>query len=599
MFDRTELARFPTDPGVYLMKDKKGRILYVGKAKNIRSRVKQYFSKGGDSRPQIPFLLRRVETIETIIVTSEKEALLLEDGLIKKHQPQYNLFLKDDKAFISLKLTRHRWPMLKVVRHRGRAKKGEQLFGPYTSSHSARQTLDLLQRLFPLRRCSDRELASRSRPCILHQIHRCVAPCAGMCTKEEYDLLVSKATNFLSGKDEELLLELKEEMKAASAALEFERAGELLQTIRHIEKTVEKQKVHQAGGGDLDLVALYREGAEVTLAQMIYREGQLIGAENFHFSGLVQEDEDLMRTFLLQHYGSKEELPEQILLGTELPTASLIEEILPGRCQIRTPKRGDKRELVEMAERNAAAAFEREKDRSAVAEESLLAMEEQFDLVSYPHRIDCFDTSNLQGSEPVAAMVVFIEGEKSSSFYRKYKIRSAKAGDDYAAMEEVLRRRLERGKREDDLPDCLLIDGGKGHLGVAQKVLEELNIITVDLIALAKEKGRHDKGITAERVYLIDRDEPIDLPTHSPILFLLQRIRDEAHRVAITFHRGRRKKRVLRSALDDIPGIGPVKKSRLLKEFGSPKRIFAATPDELLKVPGITQKDVDQLITKK
>lgn len=601
MFDKESLIKFPTEPGVYLMKDRKGVVLYVGKAKNLRARVKQYFSKGGDSRPQIPFLLRRVEVIDTLIVNSEKEALILEDQLIKRHQPQYNLFLKDDKSFISLKITRHKWPMLRLVHHRGKPESGEQLFGPYTSSTSARQTLDLLQRLFPLRRCSDRELASRTRPCILYQIHRCVAPCVGKCSREEYDQLVHKTTEFLRGRDQELLTELKEEMEQASAALEFERAGALLQTIRHLEKTVEKQRVHQAGRGDLDLLALYREGDELLIAQMLYREGQLIGAENYSFSGLIQEDEEVIRSFLLQHYPKQKELPQEILLPLSLPDSSIIEELLSeGRkriCHLVTPKRGEKKALVEMALRNAENGFERTKDRSAVTEERLLAMEEELKLVNYPHRIDCFDSSHLQGDEPVAAMVVFIEGEKAPHLYRKYKIKGGEAGkpDDYASLYEVLKRRLERGKREEELPDLVLIDGGRGHLNIAERVLDELNIITVDLVAIAKERGRHDKGISAEQLFVPHQKEAIQLPTHSPILFLLQQIRDETHRVAITFHRGRRKKQMLQSALDQIPGIGAVKRTRLLKAFGSVKRIAAATPEELLNIPGITRRDVEAL----
>lgn len=603
MFDRQEVEKFPTAPGVYLMKDRKGVVLYVGKAKNLRTRVRQYFAKGGDGRPQIPYLMRRVAAIDTVVVTSEKEALLLEDALIKNHQPHYNVFLKDDKSFIGLMLTRHKWPMLRVVRYRGKPKENGHFFGPYTGSYSARQTLDLLQKLFPLRRCSDRELASRKRPCILYQIKRCIAPCVNLCTPTEYTALVEKTTRFLKGRDRELIHQLEEEMEAASERLEFERAGQIQETIRHLERTLEKQHVHQAGSGDIDVLALYREGGEVALAQLLFREGQLIGAHNYHFSSVVQEDSDLMESFLLQHYPQLPELPHEILVPMSLDHAHTLEEILgidrKRRLQIHTPQRGDKRVLIEMAERNAEASFKRERDIGAIREQTLLQMEERLNLVNYPRRIECFDNAHIAGAEPVSAMVVFIDGEKATTHYRKYKVKSAdpKRPDDYGAMYEVLTRRLSRGKSEGDLPDLLLIDGGKGHLNVAKRVLDELNIITIDLVAIAKEGGRHDKGVTQEQLFVPGHKAAIHLPPHSPLLFLLQEIRDEAHRFAVTYHRARRQKRVLESALDQVPGIGPVKKSRLLSHFGSVKRIREATSEELTQVQGITERDIERLRT--
>lgn len=601
MFDRAEVDKFPTSPGVYIMKDRKGTVLYVGKAKNLRSRVRQYFAKGGDSRPQIPYLMRRVAKIETVVVLSEKEALLLEDALIKNHQPHYNVFLKDDKSFIGLMLTRHKWPMLRVVRYRGKPAENGHFFGPYTGTYSARQTLELLQRLFPLRRCSDRELASRSRPCILYQIKRCVAPCVGVCTPDEYGALVTKTARFLKGRDRELIEQLTAEMEVASERLDFERAGEIQGTIRHLEKTLEKQHVHQAGSGDLDVLALHREGGEVALAQLLFREGQLIGAHNYHFSSVVQEDGDLIESFLLQHYPQLPELPHEILVPIALERATALEEILAAerkrRLLIHTPQRGDKRVLIEMAQSNATASFKRERDMGAIREQTLLQMEERLNLVNYPRRIECFDNSHIAGAEPVSAMVTYLDGEKATTHYRKYKVKSAdpKRPDDYGAMYEVLTRRLSRGKREEDLPDLIVVDGGKGHLNVARRVLDELNIITVDLVAVAKEGGRHDKGVTQEQIFLPGRKDPIHLPPHSPILFLLQEIRDEAHRFAITYHRARRQKRVLESALDQVPGIGPVKRSRLLRHFGSVKRIQEATSEELAAVQGITPRDIAKI----
>lgn len=585
-FDLAELKRFPLSPGVYMMKNAAGKILYIGKAKNLQNRVKSYFVSGGDGREMIPYLVGQIETIDTIVVLSEIEALILENNLIKKHKPKYNALLKDDKSYFSLMINhKHRWPLIRVVRFKGKPPPGNLYFGPYAHGHAARQTLELLRHLFPLRQCSDRELASRTRPCILYDMKRCIAPCVNRCTKEEYDALVKQVVTFLKGHDSAVRKELKEEMERAIESLEFEKAETIFHTLKHIEKTLERQRVEKAGRGDIDVIGLYREGDSVAVAQLLFREGKLMGSNGHLFLHNAQEDAELLSSFLIQQYADQEELPEAIILPLEVEKD--VEVLLRVKIQW-----GKRRHLLEMAHANAEAKFKREAD---VKEETLLAMEETLHLTNYPERIECFDNSNISGTEPVSALVVFFEGEKETKSYRKYKIKEAAPSDDYGALKEVLTRRYKRAKEEDNLPDLLIIDGGKGHLNVALEVLSSLDVSTVDLIGVAKEEGRHTKGMTAEQIFLPDQKEPVILNENSPILFLLQQIRDEAHRFAISFQRVRRGKKSLASALDTLPGIGPVKKQRLLRHFGSWKRIKEASPEELLEVKGITKKDVETI----
>lgn len=583
------------------MKDAHGEIIYVGKANNLRQRVRQYFLPRGDGRVIIPFLVAKVESIDTIIVTSEKEALLLENNLIKQHKPRYNALLKDDKAYIALKINdKHPWPMVGVVRYKGKPKADGSYFGPYTSAEAARETLDLLHTLFPLRQCSDQELVRRTRPCILYDMKRCVAPCVNRCTKEEYDKLVKNTAKFLKGQDREVLKDLYFEMERASENLEFEKAGVFLRTIQHLEKTLEGQKVDKPLGIDTDILAIYRQGEEVVLTKLIFRNGKLMGSFDYNFSSIAEEDPELLESFLVQHYENQNELPKEILLPISLPTAQALMEIISAgkrSVQILCPQKGEKKALVDMAYTNAEAAFLKRKDQQSIREKTLLEMQERFHLARYPRRIECFDNSSIAGTLVVSTMVAFYEGEKDSSRYRKYKIRNLAEGDDYAAMREVLERRYRRAKDEDDLPDLLILDGGKGHLNIAIKVLTELNLIAaIDVIGLAKEESRHDKGMTIEQVFLPNLKDPILLKSTSPILFLLQKIRDEAHRTAITYHRKLRSKKYVRSALDDIAGIGPAKRKALLTHFGSLKKLSEATEEEIRSVKGISQANVDAIM---
>lgn len=582
------------------MKDSAGGILYIGKAKNLRSRIKQYFAPGGDGRFIIPFLVSKVVSIDTLIVTSEKEALLLENNLIKKHQPRYNALLKDDKTYIALKINhKHTWPMVNLVRYRGRPEPDGLYFGPYTSAQAARTTLDLLNRIFPLRQCSDQELLRRTRPCILYDMKRCIAPCVRKCTKEEYDKHVQRSIKFLKGQDKEIIKELHTEMQAAADALEFEKAGAILKTIQQIEKTIETQTVDKPLGADADVLGIYREAEEVIVSQLHIREGKLMGFHHYNFSKIAQEDSELLESFLIQHYEKIDPLPHEILLPIPLENAQEIADLLSTdkkrKTDIASPQRGDKKNWQQMAYLNAEASFKKEKNQAEIKENILLEMQEKLRLNHYPRRIECFDNSNISGSEAVSVMIAFTDGEKDKKRYRKYKVKTVSGIDDYATFFEVLTRRYKRGKEENDLPDLLLVDGGKGHLNIALKVLADLNIISVDVIGVAKEESRHDKGISSEQIFIPNVKDPIFLRSTSPLLFLLQQIRDEAHRFAITFHRSRRSKQLIRTALIDIPGIGPQKCQSLLKHFGSLKKVKEATVEELKQVKGISDANIQAL----
>ncbi|WP_420422202.1 excinuclease ABC subunit UvrC [Simkania sp.] len=597
-FDISKLENISQEPGVYLMKNRQENILYIGKAKNLKKRLKQYFLPGRDGRMMVPFLTSQVETIETIITFSEKEALLLENNLIKRHQPKYNVLLKDDKTFISLTINhRHKWPMIRLTRYKGKPQEGRLHFGPYTSAYAARQTLNLMQRIFQLRQCSDRELASRTRPCLLHDIKRCLAPCVEKCTKEDYEKEVERAIAFLKGNDKEVLKALQEEMKKASEALEFERAGALHKTIQQIEHvTSSQQSIVRSKGKDCDVFALHHEGKHHLISQLICREGRLIGAEQFPFTELASTDEEIWETFLLQHYKDQAKPPPEILLPVSLKHQTLIEEILSeesGRkVKLIYPKMGEKAQLILLAEKNAKTLFQQERKNQSAIEEMLLDLEETCELTQCPLTIECFDTSNIAGTDLVACMVGFTNGERDKKRTRLFKIRGIDKSDDYGALRETLTRHFSKTKEKGELPDLALIDGGKGQLNVALEVLKELEIASVDVISLAKEEGRHDKGLNFEKIFVPHKKDPIFLSPRSSTLFILQKIRDEAHRVAITFHRKRRQKRTLQSSLDQVPGIGPTKRTRLLKHFGSVKKIKEATDDELLEVQGISQKDI-------
>ncbi|MBM3193821.1 MAG: excinuclease ABC subunit UvrC [Chlamydiae bacterium] len=590
-----KLLTFPLKPGVYLMKNREGKILYIGKAKILRERIKQYFSNQ-DSRAMIPFLISQLEEIETIVTFTEKEALLLERNLIKKHQPKYNILLKDDKTFISLMINhKNKWPKVSLVRYKENQKEDALYFGPYTSALHARVIFETLTKIFPLRQCSDKELSSRKRPCLLYSIKRCIAPCVGKCTKEEYDETVAESIGFLKGKTKHVLSNLKKKMQEASDALEFEKAGAYLKTIQQIQSVTEaKESSVQLDIDECDVINFIRKGHYTLLVKLIYRDGFLINSEHYDFSLTLESDEELLSSFLIQHY-SVEKSPKEILLPIEIQDGKDVSELI--NSKVVAPQKGDKKKAIDLAFENAKAIYEQEKLSLSSKEELLLELKEILNLSRFPSRIECFDTSHISGSDAVASLSAFTNGEKDPKKSRVYKIKTASSGDDYSALAEVITRRLTRGLSDNDLPDLIIVDGGKGQLNRILEVFKELEIVSIDLIALTKEEARHDKGLTKERIFIRGKNEPISLNPHSSLLFFLQSIRDEAHRKAITFHRKKRSERTTLSLLDQIQGIGPLKKKALLKQFGSVKRIFSATESELLKVECLTKKDRETLIS--
>lgn len=599
-FDLEKLKTYPKECGVYLMKDKEDHVIYVGKAKNLKLRLKQYFDVT-DSRVMISFLIAKVEKIDIIITPSEKEALLLENTLIKKHQPKYNALLKDDKTFVSLMINKeHKWPMLKLVRYKGALPKEGLYFGPYTSSLAAKEIFDLLSKIFPLRQCSDRELVSRKRPCILYSIKRCIAPCVNKCTKEEYDLFVDQTIQFLKGQDEHVVVELKKEMEKASSNLEFEKAAAILHTIKQIEYVTKNSKsLVQSTLSDSDAISLYRQGHKVLITLLTFRTGKLISSDHFNFDKIAEENPELLESFILQHYLQTTDFPKEILLSETLTNKATLVELLNEQLKITikitTPEKGEKKKLVELAEKNAKTLFYQEQNQEDLKETLLQEMQEKLLLARFPVRIECFDTSNLSGTHAVASLITFNNGQKDSSGYRTFNIKG-KHTDDYSALKEVLFRRYSKGKESGDLPDLIIVDGGKGQLSTANTILEELEIASCDLIALAKEDARHDKGLSQEQVFILSQKDPIIFSRHSPVLFLLQQIRDEAHRKAITFHRKKREKQLFTSELDSLEGIGPIKKKKLLKHFGSVKKLKQASEEDLKKVKGLNKKDFAVLL---
>lgn len=599
VFDQAKLKNYPQEPGVYLMKDAHEKILYIGKAKHLKNRLKQYF-QDTDTRQMIPMLLSQVATIDTIITPNEKEALILENNLIKKHKPKYNILLKDDKMFVSLVVTtKHPWPMLKLIRHKGSQKKDGLYFGPYTNSLAAKETFDQLTSLFPLRQCSDQELNSRSRPCILYSMKKCIAPCVNRCTKAEYDHYVDQTVQFLKGNQSFLIDSLKEKMYAASEKLEFEKAGQLLKTIQRLEHIqVHNKSLVHSNRINVDAIGFARHLGDVLITKLIFREGKLLASTPFFFEQVIQDDDQLLTQFLLQHYQHQKDFPKEILVPFFLQDSSIITEIFKEFCshtiKIQCPEKSEKKQIIDLACKNAHAMIVHHCQQQQVQESLLLELQKHCHLTRFPMVMECFDTSNLSGNQAVASMVTFINGKKEPKLYRDYHIKS-QAQDDYHAMYEVMHRRYSKATDEHPLPDLIIVDGGKGQLGIAKKVLQELSIASCDVIALTKEEGRHDKGLSKEKVFSAQMQGPIVFSERSPVLFLLQQIRDEAHRRAISLQRKRRSKKLMTSELISLKGIGPKKQAALLKKFGSVKGIKKASKQELASVKILSEKDIATL----
>ena len=582
-----------TDPGCYIMRDAKDKVIYVGKAKNLRARIRTYINDQ-DSRYSVQFLMKRVAHIDFLITHTEKEAFLLENSLIKQFKPRYNVQLKDDKTYVSLRVNmKEDFPRITVVRkHR---KDGAQYYGPYSSAQAVRDTVREIQRLFPLRTCSDHVLKNRSRPCIYYQMKRCNAPCVEKVTKEQYHDVVSQAVLVLSGRSNELEKLLKAQIQTQAEDLKFEEAAELRDRLYALNKTLEKQRaVAVPGAEERDVFGIYQQERFLEIQVLFYRGGKMLGGRSFSFKKLETPLEEAMASFLLQYYSDAPVIPKEVLLPIPLEEGDVLGEILSeqhgSKVTVHYPQRGDKKALVDLAARNARKSFD-EKQLAQQAQSDLLEqVQEKLKLPVTPNRIECFDISTHQGDKTVGSMVVFEGGVANKQRYRKYSMKTIVGQDDFGSMRELLLRRYKRAIEEGDLPDMVLVDGGKGQLNVATAVLKDLGIEDLPAVGIAKSRTQEEGGHSPERFFIPGRSNPIILQQNSSVVLLMARIRDEAHRFAITFHRKRRSKGILSTTLTEIPGVGPALSKRLLKEMGSVTKVKAATPDELAAVSGVSMK---------
>jgi excinuclease ABC subunit C len=590
-----KLDALPTEPGVYLMKDRKGTVIYVGKAISLRNRVRSYFTRTGDTRVFVSMLDSILGDIETVLVHNEKEALLLENELIKKHKPRFNVLLKDDKQFISLRLDKTQtYPRLEVVRKYDRD--GARYFGPYSSAGAIRETLRIINRYFRLRTCTDHVMANRKRPCLLYQIGRCPAPCVYPVPPEDYRRSVDEVVLFLEGKGTELTEGLKGRMKRAAGELKFEEAARLRDRLLAIERSLERQKAVTTDFKDQDVFAFYREGDRILFYVLWVRQGRLNGGQAFPFGSQEFPDEELLPSFVNLYYDQGSFVPEEVLLPLEPESLEGLESLLSerkgDRVRVLVPKRGEKHDLVLMAAKNAEQAFTERKRTKEETDAVLSRLQQKLNLRNFPRRMECFDISHFQGSSIVASQVAVTDGETDKSRYRRYKIKTLEKQDDFASMYEVLSRRLKRGLEENDLPDLLVIDGGKGQLASVHAAMKDVGVEKVDVVGLAKSRDQEvfdrdqESARSPERVFVLGRKDPIVLPQNSAEIFMLTRMRDEAHRFAITYQQKDLRKSRVRSALEDIPGVGEVRRKTLLRHFGSLKKVQEATIEELAEVVG-------------
>ncbi len=571
------------EPGVYQMLGKR-EILYVGKALNLRKRLASYVHFAGAAHSKTAVMLSKVQKIETILTTTEKEALILEAALIKKHKPRYNVILRDDKNYPLIKVTtQEKWPRIIVTRQRLKDK--NRYFGPYSSTLSMRSTLKLLYSMFPLRRC--KTVRENSRPCLNYQLGRCLAPCNKKVSQKTYQEMVQQAIMILEGRNHELLKHLQNKMSNSAGKLQFEEAAIYRDQISGLQKTLERQIIASDHFFDQDIFGLARQDSSVAIAILFVRSGLISGSQTFFINDPIGSDEQILAEAILQYYSTRREPPKELLL----PMIPLDDGLLRERLtEIREttvaflyPQKGKKKQLLTMAHSNAAQVFSERSKKLKSWIHLGDSIQKALGLVSVPETIECCDISNFGGKQAVGSLVCFLAGEKHTKGYRHYAIRCKDTPDDYKMMEETLERRLQKNKVDTKLPSLLLIDGGKGHLNIAVSIVHKFGLENeIELAAIAKEKK--DEG---EKLFRPGRKNPIVLPPYNPVLLYLMRVRDEAHRFGITFHRKKRKKNTLRSQLDQLNGVGEQRKNALLKALGSVKRIREATQDELAEIEGI------------
>ena len=596
-----QLKRVPAAPGVYLFRDEAGSVLYVGKAKTLRPRVRSYFQAGSsDTRQGIRAMANRVETIETIVTSSEVEALHLEQNLVKRHRPPFNVRLRDDKSFPYIAVTvEDDYPRVMFTRERHR--RGVWYFGPFANAKKVRETLDVLNRVFRYRPCEGPQPGRHSGiPCLDFHIERCHAPCVGYISKEDYRELIDQVIEFLSGDDRPIRRRLEQEMREAAADERFEDAARYRNRLHAIERLSERQAVERPAAGSFDVIGVAVSPERAAVQVFPLREGRMVDRYSFHLENAAGEElGEVLEQFCLEYYGVAPSIPQQIVVPRGAGDTSALEAFLTERrgtrVEVRAPERGEKRRLQELAQQNAQLALDSEtfvaETKRARRLESLEELRETLNLESLPIRIECFDISNIQGQEIVGSMVVFQDAVAKRAHYRKFTVRQLDGQDDFGAMREVISRRFSRlaadvGSAEWNesfaaTPNLVVIDGGKGQLSAALAAMQELELPRVAVISLAKR---------IEEVFVPGRSEPILLPRESPALQLLQRIRDEAHRFAITFHRQRRDVAARASMFDQLDGVGPARRRALLQHFGSAERVVEATQEELEGVPGVPAK---------
>jgi excinuclease ABC subunit C len=599
------------------MRDASGQVIYVGKAANLRNRVRSYFGSPLSMEGKTRALSETIADFEYVVTHTEQEALHLEAELVKRHQPFFNIRLKDDKHYPYLKVDlADPWPRVYITRRV--EKDGGRYFGPYANAGSVRRTLDIVNKLFPWRSCTKTITGTDPRPCLDYYINRCIAPCTSYCTKEEYDEVIRQVILFLEGRTEEVVRDLKRQMEAASESMEFERAARLRDQVQSIQRVTERQTVASTRPADEDIFGLARGEDEAVVQVLFVRGIKMVGVDSFTLDGAKGEsDANVVASFIKQFYESATYVPREIIVPFELPERELIEGWLSERrgtkVELHAPQRGEKRRLVEMATTNARESLDMARVKwladTGKTKAALEQLEDELDLPAPPRRIECYDISNIQGTSSVGSMVVFVDGHPRPQEYRRFRIKTVEGANDFASMAEVLRRRFRRarerlldetganapavdgeamaenGRRQRDesfaaLPDLVIIDGGKGQLSAVTDVMREMGVKQIPTVGLAKQH---------EEIYVQDLAEPVVLPRASQALYLVQRVRDEAHRFAITYHRNVRGKAAIRSALDTIPGVGPRRKSALLKKFGSVRGIREASVDEIASTVGFTR----------
>jgi excinuclease ABC subunit C len=585
----------PKEPGVYLMKDNTGIIIYVGKAQNIKQRLSSYFvNQRHDLKTGI--LLKKISDFDTIITRSDHEAYILESNLIKEYKPRYNVLLKDGKNYPYLKIDRNeKYPPINVVRKI--KKDGALYFGPYSSAYSVRTTLRQIHKIFKLRKCKKTQFNNRSRPCLNYQIKACLGPCCNDVQKDEYDQIIKDVSMFLKGKGKDIIERVKDEMESCAAQQNFEKAAELRDTVFAIEKTLERQYVVSSDLEDRDVIALCKDKSKAVVTILKVRSGYLVDAVDYIFDLKIDSTSEILSAFVTQFYEKAPFLPATILIQQEIESYKIIEDLFSEKkgkkVKIIVPKKGDKKRLIEMAIANADKKLKNIALKKIEIESLLMALKNLLKMDHLPRRVECFDNSNISGQYAVSSMVVFIDGEPDKNSYRKYIIRDNEHHDDYAYMQEVLTRRY--SNKDMKPPDLLLVDGGKGQISIAVSVLQGLGIYGKFMVAGIAKKDA-DKGEKQDKIYIPGRSNPLNINQFQKALYFLERIRDEAHRAAITFQRKRRQKKGQVSFLDNVPMIGKKRKKVLLKHFKGITQIKNASMEELISLPTMNKKAADAII---